>query len=45
MTRRSRAYDARAIREPLGRKGIPTTMFYVRVLKRGGRAVESPADG
>ena len=37
-------YDSRTVQELLGRKSVTTTMIYCRVLNRGGRGVQSPAD-
>jgi hypothetical protein len=37
-------YDIRTVQELLGHRDVATTMIYTRVLNRGGRGVESPAD-
>lgn len=38
-------YDIRTIQELLGNRDVRTTMIYTHVLNRGGRSVNSPADG
>jgi integron integrase len=37
-------YDIRTVQELLGHKDVRTTMIYIHVLERGGRAVRSPLD-
>jgi site-specific recombinase XerD len=37
-------YDIRTVQELLGHKNINTTMIYIHVLKKGGKAVRSPLD-
>jgi integron integrase len=37
-------YDIRTVQELLGHRDVSITMIYTRVLNRGGRGVQSPAD-
>lgn len=37
-------YDIRMVQELLGHRDVSTTMIYI-ILNRGGRGVQSPADG
>ena len=38
-------YDIRTVQELLGDRAVSPTMFYTRVLNRGGKEVRSPAGG
>ncbi len=37
-------YDIRPAQEPLGHRGVGTTMIYAHVFNHGGRALMSPLD-
>jgi len=37
-------HDIRTVQELLGHRDVSTTMTYLRVIKRGGPGVKSPAD-
>jgi site-specific recombinase XerD len=39
-----RGYDIRTVQEPLGHKGVQTTMIYTHALDPGKLAVRSPLD-